>query len=125
MIFYGETGSLFLDGGNSYQIYDLKDKLVKEVKNSIAIDARNVADPSQQLDGLHIQNCFDGIRKGVNVNSDILSGHQSTLLVQLGNIALRSGRTLNIDPRNGHILNDEEAMKFWGRDYEPGWEPKV
>ena len=125
VIFYGETGSLFLDGGNSYQIYDLKDKLVKEVKNSITIDARNVADPSQQLDGLHIQNFFDAIRKGVNVNSDILSGHQSTLLVQLGNIALRSGRTLNIDPKNGHILNDTEAMKFWSRDYEPGWEPKV
>ncbi len=125
VIFYGETGSLFLDGGNSYQIYDLKDKLVKEVKNSITIDARNVADPSQQLDGLHIQNFFDAIRTGVNVNSDILSGHQSTLLVQLGNIALRSGRTLNIDPKNGHILNDTEAMKFWSRDYEPGWEPKV
>lgn len=125
VIFYGETGSLFVDGGNSYKIYDLKDKLVKEVKNSITIDARNAADPSQQLDGLHIQNFFDGIRKGVNVNSGILSGHQSTLLVQLGNIALRSGRTLNIDPQNGHILNDAEAMKFWSRDYEPGWEPKV
>jgi hypothetical protein len=58
-------------------------------------------------------------------NSDIESGHQSTLLVQLGNIALRTGRTLNIDPKTGHILNDKDAMKYWSREYQPGWEPKV
>ncbi len=125
VIFYGETGSLLIESGNSYKIYDLKNALVKEVKNNSTIDARNVADPARELDALHIQNFFDGIKKGTKVNSDILSGHQSTLLVQLGNIALRSGRTLNIDPKNGHILNDKEAMKYWSREYETGWEPKV
>src|SRR5207253_9681283 len=105
--------------------YDLQNKLIKEVKNNFKLDARNLADPAQDLDALHIQNFFDGIRKGTKVNSDIVSGHQSTLLVQLGNIALRSGRTLNIDPKTGHILNDKEAMKFWSREYQPGWEPKV
>lgn len=125
VIFYGETGSLVIESGNSYKIYDLKNNLVKEVKNDITVDARNVADPSQALDALHIQNFFDGIRKGTKVSSDMLGGHQSTLLVQLGNIALRTGRTLNIDPKNGHILNDKEAMKYWTREYQPGWEPKV
>ncbi|MBA2761985.1 MAG: Gfo/Idh/MocA family oxidoreductase, partial [Segetibacter sp.] len=104
VIFYGETGSLFIESGNSYKIYDLKNSLVKEVKNNRTIDARNVADPAQELDALHIQNFFDGITKGTKVRSDILSGHQSTLLVQLGNIALRTGRTLNIDSTNGHII---------------------
>jgi len=125
VIFYGETGSLLIESGNSYKIYDLKNTLVKEVKNDKPIDARNVADPAQELDALHLQNFFDGIRKGVKLNSDIVGGHQSTLLVQLGNIALRSGRTLNIDPRNGHILNDKEAMNYWSREYQPGWEPTV
>ncbi|MEJ7912750.1 MAG: Gfo/Idh/MocA family oxidoreductase [Chitinophagaceae bacterium] len=125
VMFYGETGSLLIESGNSYKIYDLKNTLVKEVKNDRTIDARNVSDPAQELDALHIQNFFDGIRKGTKVNSDIVSGHQSTLLVQLGNIAQRSGRTLNIDPKNGHILNDKEAMKYWSRAYQPGWEPKV
>jgi hypothetical protein len=32
---------------------------------------------------------------------------------------------LDCDPANGHILHDGEAMKLWGRTYEPGWEPKV
>ena len=125
VMFYGETGSLLIESGNSYKIYDLKNTLVKEVKDNYTINALNTSDPAQELDALHIQNFFDGIRKGVKVNSDILSGHQSTLLVQLGNIALRSGHTLHIDPKNGHILNDKEAMKYWSRDYQPGWEPKV
>lgn len=124
VIFYGDTGSLMIDG-NAYKIYDLKNKLVKEVKNEVTIDARNRMNPSQQLDALHIQNFFDGIRNGAVLHSDIVSGHKSTLLVQLGNIALRSGNTLHTDAANGHIINDPAAMKFWQRAYEPGWEPTI
>ncbi|MDF5691047.1 Gfo/Idh/MocA family protein [Aquirufa aurantiipilula] len=125
VIFYAEQGSMLIESGNSYKIFDLKNNLVKEVKNDFAVDARNLADPASNLDALHIQNLFDGIKKGTAVNSDILSGHQSTLLVQLGNISQRIGRSLQIDPQNGHILNDKEAMKFWSRTYEKGWEPKI
>lgn len=125
VIFYGEKGAVFIDGGNSYKIYDLKNKLVKQVDNDITVDARNAVNPSQQLDAFHIQNFFDGIRKGTQQAADILSGHKSTLLVQLGNIAQRSGHTLNIDPKNGHILNNREASKLWSREYEKGWEPTV
>ena len=95
------------------------------MKNNYAVDARNTSDPAQELDALHIQNFFEGIRKGTRLASDIVGGHQSTLLMQLGNIALRSGRTLNIDPKNGHIINDKESMKYWNREYHPGWEPKL
>ncbi|QEH40945.1 Gfo/Idh/MocA family protein [Chitinophaga sp. XS-30] len=123
--FYGENGSLVIDGGNSYTIYDLKNKVVKAAKNDIEIDARNNMNPSEQLDALHIQNFFDGIRKGTALHSDIVSGHQSTLLVQLGNIAQRTGRTLNIDPKTGRIKDDPGALEYWSRKYEPGWEPSV
>lgn len=125
VIFYGDTGSLFIESGNSYKIFDLKNNLVKEVKPTETVDSRNLASPAQALDALHILNFFDGIRNGTKLNSDIVSGHKSTLLVQLGNISLRSGRTLNINPENGRILNDSAAMKYWSRSYEPGWEPKV
>ncbi|MDD4192033.1 MAG: gfo/Idh/MocA family oxidoreductase, partial [Mangrovibacterium sp.] len=74
------------------------------------------------LDGLHIQNFFDGITGGATLRSDIDSGHKSTLLVQLGNIAQRVGRSLDIDPANGHIVKDKEAAKLWSRKYEKGWE---
>jgi predicted dehydrogenase len=125
VMFYGEKGSLLIDGSNAYTIYDLQNKKVKEVRNNDVIDARNLASPTQQLDALHLENFFGAISKGDKLNSDIVSGHQSTLLVQLGNIAQRSGNALNIDPRNGHILKDKEAQKLWSRDYQKGWEPKV
>ena len=41
IIFYGETGSMLIESGNSYKIFDLKNKLVKEVKDNTPIDARN------------------------------------------------------------------------------------
>ena len=125
VIFYGETGSLLIESGNSYKIYDLENKLVKEVKNDFKVDDKSLSNPAEALDAIHIQNFFDGIRKGAKLNSDIEGGHRSTLLMQLGNIALRSGHTLNVDPTNGHIIDDQEAIKYWSREYEPGWEPKV
>lgn len=124
VIFYGEKGSLVING-NAYTIYDLDNKVVKTVNNEVIIDPRNLTNPAESLDALHIRNFFDGIRKGTALKSDILSGHQSTLLCQLGNISLRSGNALHIDPTNGHILNDKAAQKFWQREYQPGWEPKM
>ena len=125
LVFYGDKGSLSV-GRNAYTVYDSKNKVVKEVKNDVLVeDPRSLSSPSQQLDALHIINFFDAIRKGTKLNSDITGGHKSTLLVQLGNISLRSGAALKIDSENGRILNNNEAMKFWSREYEPGWEPKV
>jgi len=47
------------------------------------------------------------------------------LLGLLGNISLRTGKTLYTNKLNGHILDDKEAEKLWKRNYEPGWEPKI
>lgn len=124
VIFYGENGSLET-GGNSYKIYDLKNKLVKEVTSNDVIDGRNTASPSASLDGVHIANFLDSIRNNKRPNATIEELHKSTLLVQLGNIAWRAGHRLNIDPSNGHILHDAAAQKLWSRSYEPGWEPIV
>ena len=123
--FYGEKGTVVIGGGNTYKIYDLKNKLLKDVKNDFTIDARNTVDPSRNLDALHIQNFFDGIRNGTPLNAEIMKGYQSTLLSLLGNIAVRTGTTLKTDAKNGHIMNNEEAKKYWKREYQPGWEPTV
>lgn len=125
VIFYGEKGSLLIESGNGYKVFDLKSKLLREVKNELRAEARDTSGPGQELDAFHIRNFFDAIRKGSTLNSDILSGHRSTLLVQLGNIAQRVGRTLHTDPANGRILHDKEAMRLWKREYEKGWEPRV
>lgn len=123
--FYGEKGSMFMDGGNGYTIYSLDNRVIKEVKPTQKIDARNLANPSGGLDGIHVQNFFDNIYGQGTLHADIHSGHRSTLLVQLGNIAQQVGHSLDIDPANGHILNNKEALKYWSRSYEKGWEMKL
>ncbi len=125
VIFTGETGSLRIDGGDAYSIMDVRGKVVKEVTAKTKVDAQNLSNPSGSLDANHIRNFLDAIRTGSPLNADILSGYKSTLLVQLGNIALRSGSTLDIDPANGHIKKNPAAMKFWSREYHKGWEPKI
>lgn len=125
VIFYGETGSMLINECDLVTVFDLDGNVVKEFKNEIQMDTeRSLMDPSRPLDALHIQNFFDGIRKGIEVNSEILGGFQSTLLCQLGNIAQRSGHTLYPD-HEGHIQNDPVAMQYWGREYEHGWEPVI
>lgn len=120
--FYGENGSLLITGGNGYTLFDAAGKVTETLTDKEKIDPRNPASPAQQLDGLHIQNFYEAITRGTPLRSDIDSGHKSTLLVQLGNIAQRVGNSLDINPENGHILNDKEAKKLWSRTYQKGWE---
>lgn len=125
VMFYGEEGSILIPGGDSYTHFDLKGNVVKKMDPKMKIDPRNTQNPAEQLDALHINNMFDAIKKGTSLNSDIDSGHKSTLLVQLGNIAQRVGRSLNIDSSNGRIIKDKAANKLWSRKYEKGWEMKI
>ena len=120
--FHGENGTVIISGGG-YTLYDSENKEVKQVTGeSGAIDATG---PGFSRDAVHLINFLDAIRSGERLNSGIEGGHKSTLLCHLGNIAQRTGRTLNCDPKNGRILGDRKAMKFWDREYARGWEPKV
>lgn len=125
VIFYGSKGNLVIHSGDSYRIYDTKNNIIKDQNSKIKVDPHDLMNPAEALDAIHINNFFDAIRKGTKLYADVTTGHISTLLVQLGNIANRVGRTLNTDPTNGHILNDEEANKLWSRQYQPGFEMKL
>ena len=109
--FYGENGVLAMTSAG-YTVYDLKGKEL--TKN-----------PGKASDVPHFTNLVDCIRLGGKLNSEIAEGQKSTLLCHLGNIAYRSGHTLHCDPKTGKIVGDQAAEKFWGREYRPGWEPKV
>jgi len=129
VIFYGDNGSIDTDG-EDYTIYDLNGKLVKQVKKQDAqedsgLQGRNTASPSLGMDSLHVANFLDCIRDNKKPNCDVELGYKSVVAMQLGNISWRVGRDLHLDPKNAHILNDQEAQKLWSRSYEPGWEPKV
>ncbi|MEO6684861.1 MAG: gfo/Idh/MocA family oxidoreductase, partial [Dyadobacter sp.] len=127
IIFYGENGSLDT-GGDSYTVYDLDGKKIKDVKaidQAADIQGRNTASPSLGMDNLHVMDFLDAIKNNRKPNCDVEIGFKSVVAMQLGNIAWRVGRDLKIDPKNGHILGDSEAEKLWSRDYEKGWKPVV
>ena len=124
-IFYGEKGTIVTTGDNGYTVYDKMNKVVKEVKDEVTTNTLDPAGPGDRLDAFHINNFLACVRSGDKPSGDIEIGHKSVLLCQLGNIAQRTGRTLNCDQQNGHIIGDKEAMALWRREYEPGWEPKI
>jgi predicted dehydrogenase len=112
--FYGEQGSLTIKSGGGYVLADAKGKVVDDVSGT-------------RGDAEHLHGFLAAIRNGTPqvLNAEIEEGHKSTLLCHLGNIAQRTGRTLQCSGNNGHILDDPQAMSLWAREYEPGWEPKV
>ncbi|MEY3369162.1 MAG: hypothetical protein RI973_2317 [Bacteroidota bacterium] len=127
-IFYGEKGTMIVIG-NGYKVLsnDSPTKVIKEVRpnSNPAASSTNTASPAADLDGVHVADFLNSIRNGKLNSSPISEGHKSVLLCQLGNIAWKTGRILNVDPGTGRIIGDDEAMKLWGRTYQKGWEPML
>jgi len=113
---YGDKGTLANLGNDDYKIFDYENKLVKEVKSDAKNDPANPVSASGNLDFYHFDNFIKAVRGEAKLNSPIDEGHKSVLLCHLANIAQRTGRTLHCDPKNGHILNDADAVKFWKRE---------
>ena len=111
--FHGDKGTLRLNEWG-YTIFDENAKEVTTVHGT---------------DGLtsHIENFIDAVRNNdpKRLHSEIEEGHKSTLLCHLGNIAHRTGDSLRCNPANGHVLENESAIRLWLGEYAPGWEPKV
>jgi hypothetical protein len=68
----------------------------------------------------HHQDFLDCVRSGSRPHADVEEGHLSAVLVHLGNIACRVGRTLNVDPAGETIAGDDEANKLVRRAYREG-----
>jgi predicted dehydrogenase len=107
----GEGGTLTIDD-TGYKIYDLKRKVLAENKG-------------HRSEIEHLGNFFDTIRGKAKLNCPVEEGHKSTLLAHLGNIAYRTGQTLETDPKTGHIKNNPAAEALWSCEYRDGWFPKA
>lgn len=113
--FYGDGGTLELEGDGKYRIFDKQDKMIEEGREASI----------GQLE--HLQNFIECVRddKPSGLNQPILEAHKSTLLCHLGNIAHRTGKTVLTDAKNGHVLNDVDQQNMWARQYDPAWKDAV
>ncbi|MBM3881377.1 MAG: Gfo/Idh/MocA family oxidoreductase, partial [Verrucomicrobia bacterium] len=109
--FYGDRGTLVYDGSNCRR-YDDQDKEISKT----AVSGGDTA---------HLENFLEAIRDGARLNAEIQEGHWSTLLCHLGNLAWRTGRTLDCEAGTGRPVGDAGAEALWGREYRAGWAPRV
>jgi predicted dehydrogenase len=119
----GTEGSVLmaLDG---YEVYDLKGKLIDEFKTG-KLGASSDLRGQDEMTNAHFANLISGIKAGEALHSPIAEINVSITSLQLANISWMVNRELTLDPSNGHVKNDPEAMSLWSRQYEKGWEVKV
>jgi predicted dehydrogenase len=98
-------------------LYGEKGTLIIGKKGWRVVDGTPVTEKGTETIEPHLQNFLACIGSGSRPNADIEEGHKSARLCHLGNIAFRTGRTVNFDAATETITNDAEANKLLGRCY--------
>jgi len=121
-IIFGSEGSVFVNRS----IYILYDRAGKEVKrsDSTSNESGTALGGGGDMSTAHVVNFFNTIRGKEELTGHIAEGAITMGLVHYTNIAYRIGKGFDIDDATGRIY-DRDAMNLWGREYEPGWEPKI
>lgn len=122
-IFYGDKGILVVDGYSKYKTYLGKDRTPGKSGDDGAKEASGMDRGSGGTDG-HFTNFIEAVRKhdsGI-LNAPIETGHLSSGLAHLGNIAYRMEKVLTFNPQAEKFVNDPEADKMLTRNYRQGFE---
>jgi predicted dehydrogenase len=108
--FYGTKGQMLLSRRGKIEVLD-------DGNARMDVDIR----PEPQNDVAHIANFGAAIRGDARLNADALTGHLSTSLCHLGNIATRLRRSLAFDPQKEKIVDDDAANALVRREYRDHW----
>ena len=122
-IFYGDKGILVVDGYSKYKTYLGKDRTPGQSGDDGAMEASGMDRGAGGTDG-HFNNFIEAVRKhdaGI-LNAPIETGHLSSGLAHLGNIAYRMEKVLTFNPQAEKFVNDPEADKMLTRNYRKGFE---
>jgi predicted dehydrogenase len=103
-IFFGTEGILTITSYTNWQTY---------------FGPKMEPGPSGSGGGDHYANFIEAVRTRDRsiLNAEIEEGHLSSAFCHLGNIALRLGRKLQIDPATESFIDDAEANAMLKRDY--------
>src|SRR5207245_2031096 len=95
-----------------------KGTLIFDKKGWHVIDGEEASDKdAKDMEKLHLRNFLDCVKSGKHPNADVEDGHKSTRLCHLGNIALRTARTLRFDAKTETVIDDPDANKLLRRTY--------
>jgi predicted dehydrogenase len=103
-IFYGSKGYLAVDTYSSYKSW---------------LGRNQQPGPGRNAGGDHFLNFIEAVRsrKRETLRAEIEEGAASTILVHLGNISYRLGRTIYFDEKTMTCKGDAEANKMLTREY--------
>ncbi|MHC4994696.1 MAG: Gfo/Idh/MocA family oxidoreductase [Planctomycetota bacterium] len=65
---------------------------------------------------------LNAFRGGGRSPGDFINAGPITDAVNLGAVAIRTGKKIEFDAEQMHITNNRDANKYFHRDYRPGWE---
>jgi len=122
-VIMGTKGSVVIDRGG-YDVYDWKGKQIDTYRTGHETSTADLVGKDSMTDA-HFANFIAAIRGEEKLNSPIPVANVTVTMLLLSNIAWFVDRNLRIDPETAHILGDPEAMKYWARTYEKGWEVTV
>lgn len=122
-VIMGTKGSVVIDRGG-YDVYDWKGKQIDQYRTGHQTETSDTIGADSMTDA-HFANLIAAIRGEAKLNSPIPVANVTVTMLLLSNIAWFVKRRLRIAPETAHILDDPEAMKYWGRSYEKGWEVTV
>ncbi|MEX0331165.1 MAG: Gfo/Idh/MocA family protein [Puniceicoccaceae bacterium] len=119
-IVYGTEGSVYVDRGG-YRLFSRKGELLEEKIGGT--EAGVALGGGGDLTTSHVRNFIDAIRGNAALRTPMAIGAVSTHLTHYTNVASRvEGNQLEIDAKTGKFTDKAVMKKYWGRDYEPGWE---
>jgi predicted dehydrogenase len=103
--FYGDAGTLVVDRGG-WKVYD---------------QSETIASDTSEQPIAHLRNFVDCIKSRSQPVADIETGHISSALCHLGNIAYRVGREVAFDPATRTVTGDRDADLLLSRAYRSPW----
>ena len=110
--FEGEHGTIYVDR-NKLEVKP--DSLLKDVPQK-EYEAKYKTGQS------HVANWLECIKSREKPNADVAIGHRTATVCHLGNIAVRTGRTIRWDPQSEQIVGDSDAAAQLTRSYRKPWE---
>lgn len=127
LAFYGTKGTLYADR-IGFEIYpEPKGEYGPGAVHAVSGDSegfRMKGEHGQEPDrtDLHIKNFIDCVRSRQKPVADVETGHRSTIVPHLGNIALRTGHKLRWDAEREEILDDPQASAMLSRPARKPWD---
>lgn len=105
--FYGTKGQLMVSKRGKLMLWSENNKLIESPAPKEIVE----------LPSSHQADFLAAISKGSKPSADIQIGHESTALIHLANIAVRTGKQLAFEPKTQTITNDSQANDLLGRSY--------